>query len=278
MADASAEARLQETEAWWRTGLTDIGAEYIRVRGYAIEDLIGNVGLAQMIWLLIRGELPDRRRAALLEAAMLGGVVHGPHAPSIAVARMAMTCGVGINQAIAQGAAVLGDVHGGAIQQTMELLERLANCDGSDASIAAVLDVWAEENGAFIPGFGHRFHRNGDPRTPRLQALAENARQQGLIDGRHMANAQAVERVLSARKRKLMPMNLDGVAGAIFLELGFPPPIGRGFVVLARSIGVLANAWEEMRDGGRLKGPVPPSVGFVYDGPAPRRLPSSAGD
>ena len=116
MEDARASTGTQGTEAWWRTSLTDISAEAIRVRGYAIEDLIGNVGLAQMLWLLIRGELPDEGRAALLEAAMLGGVVHGPHAPSIAVARMAITCGVGINAAVAQGAAVLGDVHGGAIQ------------------------------------------------------------------------------------------------------------------------------------------------------------------
>ena len=36
----------------------------IRYRGYAIEELIGNVSFAQMIWLMTRGELPGREEHA----------------------------------------------------------------------------------------------------------------------------------------------------------------------------------------------------------------------
>src|SRR3546814_9480191 len=82
----------------------------IRYRGYAIEDLIGHVGLAQMIWLLTRGELPSPQQAGLLEAALMSAVDHGPQAPSIAIARMAATCGVGLNSAMASAVNVLGDV------------------------------------------------------------------------------------------------------------------------------------------------------------------------
>ena len=60
----------------------------IRFRGYAIEDLIGRVTFPQMIWLVTRGELPSAAQAALLDAALMAGVDHGPQAPSIAIARM----------------------------------------------------------------------------------------------------------------------------------------------------------------------------------------------
>ena len=81
-----------------------------------------------------RDDLADAARraaaagaAALLEAALVAGVDHGPQAPSIAIARMAATCGVGLNSAVASGVNMLGDVHGGAGQQCVELLIEIAS-------------------------------------------------------------------------------------------------------------------------------------------------------
>ena len=54
----------------------------------------------------------------------MAAVDHGPQAPSIAIARMAATCGVGINNAMASAINVLGDVHGGAGEQAVELFRR----------------------------------------------------------------------------------------------------------------------------------------------------------
>src|SRR5918995_5289533 len=98
----------------------------IRYRGYAVEDLIGRVGFAEMVWLLTRGELPDPSVAKLLEAALVAAVDHGPQAPSIAVARMAMTCGVDINSAMASAVNLLGDVHGGAVEQCVAFYHAIA--------------------------------------------------------------------------------------------------------------------------------------------------------
>ncbi len=98
----------------------------IRLRGYAVEDLIGNVGFGAMVYLMTRGELPSRDAADLLEAALVAAVDHGPQAPSIAAARMAMTCGVGINNAMASAINMLGDVHGGAGEQCVALYNDIA--------------------------------------------------------------------------------------------------------------------------------------------------------
>ncbi len=114
-------------EDWWATSIIEMRPGIIRYRGYAIEDLIGRVGFAEMVWLLTRGELPKPAHAKLLEAALVAAVDHGPQAPSIAIARMAMTCGVGINNAMASAISVIGDIHGGAGEQCVAFYNHIAN-------------------------------------------------------------------------------------------------------------------------------------------------------
>src|SRR5262250_38545 len=106
---------------WWSTAIIDMKPGMIRYRGYAIEELIGRISFAEMVYLMTRGELPNPAAAKLLEAALVAAVDHGPQAPSIAAARMAITCGVGINNAMASAINMLGDVHGGAGEQCVML-------------------------------------------------------------------------------------------------------------------------------------------------------------
>jgi citrate synthase len=266
--------RNDEVAQWWRTSITDVKPNSIRMRGYAIEELIGRIGFIDMLWLLVRGELPTDPQARLLEAAMLGGVDHGPHAPSIAIARMAVTCGVGMNTAVAEGIGVLGDVHGGAIEQSMELLRGLVDDEvPTDDLVSFGQNVFERSKayGGFVPGYGHRFHKR-DPRSPRVLELAAQAAQDGVIDGKYMRMAQKVEDAIAAGKGKPIPMNVDAAAGAVYLELGFEPPMGRALLVLSRSLGVIAHAWEQSGRKERIKGPVPKSSSYAYEGPAPRSL------
>ena len=62
-------------------------------------------------------------------------------------------------------------------------------------------------------------------------------------------------------------MNIDGATAVIFCELGFPPPLSRGLFCLSRSVGVLAHGWEQMQQGGRNKGPMPPRYLPEYEPP-----------
>jgi len=110
-----------EIEEWWRTSIIDMEPGKSAFWKHPIEELIGNVSFPQMIWLMLRGELPSLDETTLLEAALVGGVDHGPQAPSIAAARMAATCGVGLNNVMATDVNMLGDVHGGAGEQCAEL-------------------------------------------------------------------------------------------------------------------------------------------------------------
>ena len=104
------------------------------MRGYPIQELIGTLSFPEMIWLMLRGELPAPAQARLLEAALVAAVDHGPHAPSIAISRMAVTCGLPLNGAMASAINVLDDVHGGAGQQCMELFARSPRAAGDGAA------------------------------------------------------------------------------------------------------------------------------------------------
>ena len=106
---------------WWKTSIIDMEPGRIEFRGHPIQDLIGTVTFPQMIWLMIRGDLPSLDEAALFEAALVAAVDHGPQAPSIAAARMAITCGLSINNAMGSAVNMLGDIHGGAGEQCAKL-------------------------------------------------------------------------------------------------------------------------------------------------------------
>ena len=261
---------------WWRTSIIDILPGSIRVRGYAIEDLIGRLSFPDMIWLMLRGELPSALQGDLLGAVLVAAVDHGPQAPSIAIARMAATCGVGINNAMASGINALGDVHGGAGQQCMSLYAAIASRmqTGTILVEAAEAELRSRiESREHVPGFGHRFH-SVDPRAGRLLALVDQAQGDGVISGRYAAIGRAVEDALARLKGKRLPMNIDGATAVVLAELEFEPEQGRGLFVLSRSVGILSHAYEQTRQGGRIKGPMPPSIPYCYDGPSPRTLPA----
>jgi citrate synthase len=257
----------REVADWWSTSIIRMSPGVIELRGRPIQDLIGTTGFVEMIWLMVRGDLPTPRQAALLEAALVAGVDHGPQAPSIAAARMAATCGIGLNNAIATGVNLLGDSHGGAGQQCVELLadveERRDRGATLEDAARDVVAAYRSDRSRYVPGFGHRFHPR-DPRRDPLLGLVAAAVDDGVVTGRFLAAAQAVETVLQPPGRRPVPMNIDGATAVIYGELGFPAPLARGLFVLSRSVGILAHAWEETEQSRRNKGPIPPSILPTY--------------
>ncbi len=258
----------KEIRNWWRTSIIDMEPGKIKYRGKAAQDLIGNVTFPQMIWLMVLGELPKPEQAKLLEHALVAGVDHGPQAPSIAIARMSATCGIGLNNVMATAINVLGDVHGGAGEQCAKLYydinAKMEEGKTLEDAVEEGLASWRETNGKIIPGFGHRFHKPFEPRAPRLIQLVKQAAQQGVVSGNFAAIGEAIKASLS--KEKEIAMNIDGATAIIFCELGFAPPLSRGLFCLSRSVGILAHAWEQMQQGGKNKGPMPPRFLPKYEG------------
>lgn len=264
----------QAAAQWWRTSICDIAPGRIAYRGYPIEELIGRISFPAMIWLMLRGDLPTPQHEKLLQAALVASVDHGPHAPSIAIAQMAVSCGLPLNGAMASAINTLDDVHGGAGEQAVELYDDVicrAQEQAIDAAAAAAIDNFTGTRSKYLPGFGHRFHPL-DPRAAPLLALVDAAVADGSIDGRYADAARAIERVMAQRKSRLIPMNIDGATAVIYGELGFAAPLARGIFCLSRAVGILSHAWEQTGRKDRNKGPMPKLFGYKYEGQQRRHL------
>ena len=178
---------------------------------------------------------------------------------------MAATCGVGLNNAMASGVNVLGDSHGGAGQQCVELLTEIREpSDGRRAGRRRrrVLADWRARS-RYLPGFGHRFHPV-DPRRDPLLSLVDERRR-----GRRRRRATTCAprwRWSGLTGCAPVPMNIDGATAVIYAELGFAAAAGPRAVRAQPRVGILAHAWEETQQGRRNKGPIPPSILPAYLG------------
>ncbi len=259
----------------WPTAITFIEPNQVRVRGYAIGELMGRVGFGSAVYLILRGELPDEKTGRLMEAILVSSIDHGATPPSALAARTTASSGAGLGPAVAAGILTISRFHGGAIQQCAlqlgEVVKRGGGCGGSGeggfdcAAVEMVRRLKADR--LRMAGFGHRIHTD-DPRTKRLFALAVEAG----ADGSYMAAARAVQRAFAAEGREL-PINVDGAIAAVLADLGFQPEVMNGLFMIARLPGLVAHAVEEQTRNRPMR--VIETGAVVYDGPPPRSMESA---
>ena len=266
----------QGGQAWWETAISDVQPGRIVIRGERIEQLIESMSYAGVVGLVVGNLRLTNAQARLLEAALIAGIDHGVRAPSVAAARMAATCGVPLNCAVATGMNLLGDDHGGAGEQCMELLYEAAGADDARSleSVATALIAKRLGSDERIPGFGHQLHKDEDPRRGPMLRLIDAAIATGEIKGRFARAGLALEVALARAKGRTLGLNVDGVTAIVYCELGLPPAAAKGLFCLSRGVGIVAHALEELQSGTRIKGPCPPGDDLVkYVGPAETRDP-----
>ncbi|MBB6450517.1 citrate synthase [Geomicrobium halophilum] len=276
MSKRSALESYKQGEGWWKTDISQIKKNEVNIRGYKMEELIGNVSYSQMLYLLLCGDVLDEKKAKLFESVLVAGADHGPRAPSIAAGRMAATCGISFNSAVATGINLLGDSHGGATERGMKLLyETWEEALDNDKELDQVIDDKLEDMLAKkekLPGVGHQLH-DDDPRVHRLYELAEPMVENKDISGVYLQIAEQYQRLLAEKKNREITMNIDGVAAAIQCEIGLPAEAAKGIFALSRGMGITAHAFEEMNTGVLVKGPCPNDEELVkYTGVEDRKL------
>ena len=243
----------EDLSSWWQTSVSHVEPGVIELRGRPIAELLGRASFTDVIWLLPRGDLPSPAQRELLDAALAAGVDHGPQSPSVAIARMAITCGAGLNNAMASGANALGDVHGGDGEQCLTLLLDIAgaHADGTplEEAAAGAVTRWRSRD-PYVPGFGHRIHRR-DPRREPLIGLVSEAAGNGDVPGTVLAAALAVETVLNRGRSSPLTMNVDGATAVVLGELGFPPPLARGTGCHIERLPNGLDVTSTAKDGGR---------------------------
>jgi citrate synthase len=253
----------------WRTGITHIEPNHVRVRGYDIAELMGRVSFGAAVHLVLRGELPSPAVGRLMDAILVASIDHGATPPSALAARTVASTGASLSAAAAAGILSINQHHGGAIEEcARQLAHVIKRCHDSGESMECVSEAVLDEiksEGRRMSGFGHRIH-TADPRTARLFELAREAG----VDGHHMRAAAAIEGVFAASGKPL-PINVDGAIAAVLADLGLPPAVMNGLFMIARMPGLIAHVTEEQAREKPMRRIDP--VAHEYDGPPPRSVP-----
>ena len=257
------------TKGRWKTALAYGDDDSVVIRGYSLGELVGKVSFAEAFLLLALGELPPPGHARTLEAMLVSVLDHGI-VPSSIVTRYLASSGTPIQAAVAGGILAFGDTYGGACQQLAERLvhhhQLIMQGTQTVATAAQAIVRHFFDRGEKVPGYGHALHPDGDPRVPRLYAIADN----NGVTGDYSRLAQAVEAELGRVKKRALPMNQDGALAALGLDMGLDWQIVRALAFIPRSAGLAVHAVEEMKreTGWRHV----PNDEIDYDGPPLRPL------
>jgi len=253
----------------WSSAITKVEPNKLSIRGYALNDLIGKVDYAQMVYLLLKGEMPSENMSKMIEAILVSSVDHGTTPPSVLSALTVASSGAPLNASVAAGILSISKFHGGAIEDCMNILKSAIDIKNeklisfTDAAKEVIQNYRAEKKR--LSGFGHRLHTN-DPRSHKLFALADELN----IAGDYCKMAKIFVAQLKETTGKNLPLNVDGAIAALLCEMEFDPVLANGFFMIARIPGLIAHVYEEKTRQKPMRKIHPTDV--VYDGPDNRKV------
>jgi citrate synthase len=198
---------------------------------------------------------PDHKHAAdLIRRALVLLAEHELNASAFTV-RCAASTGLNLFDSVIAGLVALkGPKHGGAGVLAAQLVKTLV-----DRDVAPVIRERVALGERFA-GFGHGVYKHGDPRAHALlEALA------------HAGAAEKLTREIPERIAEATGefVNIDYALAVLIHTLGLPPGNELVLFAMARTVGWIAHASEQLRHGGLIR----PRARYI--GPVPGRSPAS---
>jgi len=231
-------------EETWKTAITKVEPNKLLLRGYRIDELMGNITFAQAVFLAIKGELPSEKEARMIDAMLVSSIDHGVTPPSCLSARTIASAGAPLNAALAGGILAISKHHGGAIEGSMKVFQdavrRKREMNKTEEEMATIVVTEYKEKNKRLPGYGHRIHTK-DPRTLKLFQIASDLG----IAGEYVRMAKAIENAIEQNSGKRLPINVDGAIATLLCEMNFPHELANAFFIIARIPGLVAHVYEE---------------------------------
>jgi citrate synthase len=228
---------------------TELGQAHpdrVTVRGHDLTgELLGNVRFADMVSLLLRGELPSGDESRMIDALIVVLIEHGLVKPALVARMVYSNAPESMQAAVAAALLGAGSKHLGSSEHCARLLVEACAPSADDATIGAAAASVVERAAAtksYIPGIGHRTHAGGDPRADRL---FEIARETGTY-GTYCRLVEEIARTASQQRNRLLPVNVTGAIAAIALDMGFRWEVCRAFALIGRTLGAVAQIQEEI--------------------------------
>ncbi|EPZ49322.1 citrate (Si)-synthase [Bacteriovorax sp. BAL6_X] len=205
--------------------------------------------------LMFDGEV-DKDVADALDTLL---ILHADHEQncSASTVRVVGSSHANVFASIAAGVTALwGQLHGGANQAVLEMLEEIRK-DGGDYQ-KFIEKAKDKEDPFRLMGFGHRVYKNFDPRAKIIKKACDTILEKLDIQDPLLDIAKGLEEVALKDeyfvKRNLYP-NVDFYSGIIYKALGIPTNMFTAMFVLGRLPGWLSQ-WKELReDGVRISRP-----------------------
>ncbi len=241
----------------YRTSITTHENGKVYIYGHDLLKLAGEKSFTAAIYLILKGEMPDKTSEKMLDAMLTIAIDHGVEPSSIVAARNVYSGGSPVQAAVAAGILAFGEYHGGAIEAAMEIFKKY-----QPLGVKQLIEDFTK-SGIRVSGFGHRLYA-ADPRTQRLVEIAKDL---GFL-GKYVKFALEVEEALSKGAKKL-PLNIDGIYASLLCEMGFSSKSGKGFFIIARTPGIVAHVVEEALREKPVRRLTDADV--EYDGPRPRK-------
>jgi citrate synthase len=247
---ADTDAPGHDEPEWLRTRIGSSAPDRITVGGRDLPgEVMGHLTLTELAFLLVTRREPTPGERRVVDAVLVSLADHGL-TPSALAARLTYTgAPEAIQAAVAAGLLGAGSVFLGPTGDTAFFLaDALAPHAGDDEiddpSLRRIAEAAVEErrrDGRRVPGLGHPVHRAQDPRVPRLYELAAEER----VLGPHLRLLEQVAEVHEETSGRHLPINGAGAGGAALVDAGIPPGSVRGFALIARTAGLVAQLAEE---------------------------------
>lgn len=256
-----------------KTGITNLVPGKILVRGYPLQELIGNVSYGEAVYLCIKGELPSQNQAKMINALILGITDHGLVGAATPPARIVCAGNPDAIKGLCAGILSIGEVTGSPkesarfINSTYKMMKE-QNLSLEQAADRVVDDMIAKKKR--LLGVGHPLFKDVDIRAARLREIAAQA---GFIGEKVKLFELIHQKYLKKIGKTDLVINVDGMMAAIMCEMGFDEDMIDMIAVLSYLPGICAHTYEELKERTGMK--LVTTLGRLteYVGPAERHLP-----
>jgi citryl-CoA lyase len=238
-----------DTPRYWSTSVSRVTPSKVYIRGYDLEEMIGQVPFAASTFLLLRGRLPSPAEAGLLDTVLSAILDYSLQKSGTVAARYVASANPNMAAALATGVLGVGKHTMDPADTARFCIDAYARFEASDMAPEALAAEIVEELRAKkqrIPGLGHPAFRFVDPRA---QKLRDHAVAAGVWGPR----AEFFEEIFRAFTRlpgkETIVLNDIGMMALVLVEMGFTPEETTGLAILSTIPGVIAHVAEEVRQG-----------------------------
>lgn len=231
--------------------------ENIFFNNAGVVELMTNASFSQTLFLALTKKMPDAKTTQMIDAVLNALMPETAASPSSLCARISAAAGAKLNSAVSAGVAAMDERHGLHLKECMEILrdsirdmQEIGLDIGDQAEIAV---QQSQVRGTAIPGYGT--HNAGV--DIRVEKLSARAKELG-FEGNFVKLARAISPAYKTILRLDMPLNIEGLAAAILLEIGITPEKGPAFFITAKlpflftSISEI-KGWNGENSGGEKK-------------------------